>query len=251
MSKSIGQENVDDQPKDEEPKETAPLTPEEEQEEDEKRAEEQKETELKKQGKKAANLSAEELKFFVGSQKWTTDEVIEYLKKEGIKTEVQERFRQEGIVGSDLPLLDKIDLIDMNLRVGDRLRMLRLLHTFKYNSMIANMSHVIWKGVEWHFCPCYPIFKENYTLTNTTLTLRKDRCFGSSQDRIDLSQITSVDFFSECVTSTVQLTSEDVTSPYVEIVLSVDDGKEAYKTINNAWEIDQQKIASARFQDVH
>lgn len=212
--------------------------------------EEEKEKERKeniKKGKKKGNLAKEEMEMFVKAQNWTTEEVCEWLQKEGVKPSVMEHFQRERIVGSDLNLMDKQDLIDMGLTVGNRIRVLRLLHGFKYSSMVAKMQNVIWEGTEWALCPCYPIFKEHYVLTKTTLTLRKDRCCGQSQDRIDLSQVNDVDWFQECLTSTIQLTSDDATSPYIEIILGRDAGKVAWQTINNAWELDQQNLANARF----
>jgi len=211
---------------------------------DEKKDEKQKkkEEELNRKNRMKAEMDK-----FKELETWNTEQVITWLKENDISDEACEHFQRENIVGTDLPIMGRVDLVDMGLAVGDRIRVLRLLHDFKYAYLVLKMSTVIWDGTEWHLTPCWPIFKSHYTLTKTTLTVRLDRCCGSSQDRIDLSSITDVDFVQECMTSTIQLTSEDVTSPYLEIKLGRDEGETVFGQIRDAWEIDQQTLANARF----
>merc|ERR1712130_927205 len=129
-----------------------------------------------------------------------------------------------GIVGSDLNLIDKVDLIDMGLSVGDRVRLIRLLADFKYCNNVLMRTRVLWSGKEWDLTPCWPIFPVKYTLTQTSLAVRQDRCFGVSQDRVDLSAITDVDFRMELLTSIITITSTDATMPVVVMTLSRSEG---------------------------
>lgn len=184
---------------------------------------------------------------FEAAQSWTKEEVVTYLTENGFPEDITAKFLTQGIVGSDLPLIDKDDLKDMNIGVGARVRLLRLLADFKYSSMVAKQSKVLWEGTEWHATPCWPIFKQHYTLTQTALTLRKGRFCGETQDRIDLSVMTNIDLFEECCFATVKIASTDSTSPYIEIRAAREAGNDVYKQIRDAWEIDQQTMANARF----
>lgn len=189
-----------------------------------------------------------ELERYREVQNWNTEQVVAWLKENEISERVFEPFQREGIVGADLRIICRMDLEDMNIRVGDCIRVLRLLSQFKYVAMVADMTALIWEDIpEWHLCPCWPIFKMKYSLTKTVLTVKQNRCFGQSQDRIDLSQITDIDFLEECITSTIMVTSEDVTSPYIEIKQGRGKGVEIFDQLRDAWEIDQQTLASARF----
>lgn len=183
------------------------------------------------------------------AMQWTTEQVVDYLQNNGFKDDQEclNAFETQKIIGSDLPLIDKDDLRDMGFGVGQRARLMRLLGDFKISAMVAQQSRELWAGVEWQLCPCWPIYRQHYTLSQTALTLRKGRCFGQVQDRIDLSSIQNIDLFEECICSTVKIASDDATSPYIEIKLPREKGKEVFQIIRDAWEVDQQTLASARF----
>jgi len=195
----------------------------------------------------AENKLEEDMNKFESAQSWTKEKVVEYLTENKFPEEISAKFAQQEIVGSDLCLIDKDDLKDMGIGVGARVRLLRLLADFKYSSMVAKQSKVLWEGTEWHACPCWPVYKQHYTLTQTALTLRKGRVCGETQDRIDLSTMTNIDLFEECCFATVKIASTDATSPYIEIRANRDEGNDVYKQIRDAWEIDQQTMANARF----
>jgi len=211
---------------------------------------------------KESTSMEENIEIYKDAMEWTTDRVVQYLEEHKFDGQVLEIFRREEIVGSDLPLLDKELLIDMGISVGDRVRLIRCLAEFKALNIIVRQRAVIWNGTEFHFCPCWPIFPMHYVLTNTTLTTRKSRCCGETQNRIDLSDIQDIDLFQECITGTVKIVSPDYSKKVnkgegaeyemevVDMTLGKSESKQAYDTIKNAVETDQQILANARVQKV-
>lgn len=185
----------------------------------------------------------EDKELYKKSEEWDTEGVCKWLESKGLG-DVCQAFRDEEIVGLDLPFIAKRDLRDMKIPVGLRLRVMKELGIIRINKAIALKNDVKWFDDKWYLCPCFVPFKTKYILTATSFTIYQGACCERSFDRVDLSNFRDLQQEKYCMNATIDVHTMD--QKVYQIKCSRDKMEEIYNTLNGAWEMDQSAMAGMK-----
>merc|ERR1712080_98252 len=134
------------------------------------------------------------------------------------------------------------DFRELQIPVGHRLRLVRLVQKFKVCHMIATKNEKMWEAPEWYYCPCCVVFKTRYTLSRTALTIYKAECCKKNYDRVDVSSFTDINQQTLCCYGLITIHTTDKVG-IINIRTSRDETSNVFKAIQQVWELDQKVMA--------
>lgn len=160
---------------------------------------------------------------------------------------------QHHVTGKIVGLITKQDLIDMGItKIGHQIRLLQKFKPFqaaqsahKRLEGVQSWTEFVWPWHCWRFC--YP---RKFKLTQSGLRIRQDYwCGMGSEHTIDLCLIKDVKLHTTCCSCYVELISAD-TAAHPDLTFHIwshQKGKNIYKTIYNASESNQERMAGSAF----